>query len=85
MKLLVTIPISCDPSRSKSGREQRVRQWERKAHRSEGGGWTDRGWVAVIVPVAGDSAAPTTLFTGSLLLIAKAMKVWNPVCTPNHS
>jgi hypothetical protein len=78
-----------------------VRQWERKAHRSEGGG-TDRGWVAAIVPVAGtakrgprrmdewktaaagDSAAPTTLFTGSLLLIANAMEVWNPVCTPNH-
>jgi hypothetical protein len=35
--------------------------------------------------VASDSAAPTTLFTGSFLLIANAMEVWNPVCTPNHS
>jgi hypothetical protein len=49
----MTILISCDPNRSTSGCEHRVRQWERKAHRSEGGG-TDRGWVAAIVPVAED-------------------------------
>jgi hypothetical protein len=54
MKLLMAIPISCDPNRSTSGREHRVRQWGRKAHRSEGGGGIDRGWVAAIVPVAGE-------------------------------
>jgi hypothetical protein len=46
--LLVTSQLSGDPNRSR--REHRVRQCERKAHRSEEGG-TDRRWVTVPLPV----------------------------------